>query len=307
MEEYTSSLCRYILTTPVKNEEKNLSDLLKSVVGQTVRPLLWVIVDDGSTDNTPEIIKEAIGKYEWIKSISLDGGVRDRGPHLANVMKKGFDFAIEYCKKNGIIFDYVGNVDADVILESSYFEKLSKKFEDNLKLGIASGGLWFINGDQTIYVENRFPDGGDVLYRKKCFEDCGGIPLTDWWDSVLNVKAKLRGWEIKRFDDSKAFVVRGYCRAEGLWEGFKKFGESSYINGFNLSYALAKGLKLSFKKSRYVGFAYLYGYLSSLILRKKQINDEEIKYYYKHIRPREIKQYYFKRFKSKFKWKGSYK
>jgi len=303
MKEDNTSLRRYILTTPVKDEEENLPGLIKSIVEQTVRPHLWVIVDDGSTDNTPKIIKEAIKKHEWIKSISLEEGIRDRGPHLANVMKKGFDFAIKYCKKNGIVFDYVGNVDADVILEDSYFEKLLKKFENNPKLGIASGGLWLINGNQTIYMNNRFPDGGDILYRKKCFEDCGGIPLTDLWDSVLNVKAKLRGWEVKRFDDCKAFVMRGYCYADGLWKGYKKIGESSYVMNYNLFYVMVKGLKLLFEKPHYIGIAYLCGYLSSLILRKEQINDEEIKYYFRHIRPREIKQYYFDILKNKLKWR----
>ena len=117
--------------------------------------------------------------------------------------------------------------------------------------------------------------------------------MTDLWDSVLNTKAKLRGWEIKRFDDAKAFVVRGYCYTEGLWEGYKKVGESSYVMNYNLFYAMVKGLKLLFEKPHYIGIAYLCGYLSSLILQKEQINDEEIKYYFRHIRPQEINRYYF--------------
>jgi glycosyltransferase involved in cell wall biosynthesis len=167
-KDYTASR-RYILTTPVKNEEKNLPKLIESIVKQTVRPLLWAIVDDGSIDKSPKIIKEAKDKYNWIQSIWLNDTIRDRGLHLATVMKKGFDFAIEYCKKNGIVFDYLGNVDADAILEDSSFKNLIKKFESNPKLGIGSCGDWLIKGDQMKYIKERLPAGGNVLYRKKCF------------------------------------------------------------------------------------------------------------------------------------------
>ena len=98
----------YILITPVKNEEKNLSHLIRSVINQTIKPSLWVIIDDGSADNTPNMIKKAREEYEWIQSIRLDSTVRDRLLHLANVVKKGFDFALEYCRNNGINYNYLG-------------------------------------------------------------------------------------------------------------------------------------------------------------------------------------------------------
>ncbi len=282
----------YVLITPVKNEEKFLPELIHSVVKQTVGPVLWVIVDDGSTDHTPEIIKEANEKYIWIQSVRLEESVRDRGVHLASVIKRGIDFAYEHCEKIGIRFEYLGNFDADVSLEATYFENLLEKFENNPKIGIASGELWIKEGDKTFRMELRYPDGGDMLYRKRCFEDCGGYPLVVACDSVLNAKAKLRGWEIRRFDGSKAYITRNYCHAGKLWGEYKKVGESAYVIGYNLLYAILKSLKLVFKKPYYIGFAYLYGYLSSLLLRKTQIDDEEIKQYYKHARPRETKQHY---------------
>jgi len=294
---------QYVIITPVKNEERSLPDLIQSVVNQTVKPVLWVIVDDGSTDHTPEIIKEAKEKHEWIQSIRLKGSVRDRGIHLASVIRKGIEFAYEYCEKMGIKFEYLGNIDADVVLENTYFEHLLKKFESNPKLGIASGELWLKEGDKAFRLELRYPDGGDILYRRECFENCGGIPLTVWNDSVLNAKAKLRGWEVRRFNDSKAYVIRRHCHAGRLWHEYIKEGKSSYILNYNLIYAILKGFKLSFKRPYYIGFAYLYGYLSSLILREEQINDEEIKYYYKFIRPREINCYYINMLKNKFKIK----
>ena len=287
---------QYILITPIKNEEKNLPELIQSVVGQTIKPVLWFIVDDGSTDKSPEIINEAKEKYEWIQSIRLNEGVRDSWLHLADVLKRGFDFCFEYCKNNGIDFDYVGTVDGDIILEDLYYEKLMKKIEENPELGIASGRTWILDGDQRIYMRDYLP-GGVKLCRRKCFEDCGGIPLSYSWDSVLNTKAKLKGWDVSRFDDVRQFSVRFGVSAEGLWKGHKEHGKSSYYLGFNFIHALAKGLKLSFEKPYYIGVAYLYGYFSSLMLRKRRIDDKEIKNYYCYIRSKEIIRYYFDKLK----------
>lgn len=305
MEDKSTS--RYVLVTPVKNEEKYLPKLAQSIINQTIKPVLWIIVDDRSTDKTPDIIKEVKEEYNWIRSIRMQDGARDRGVHLAKIIRAGFDFAYDYCGKNGIYFEYLGNVDADVSVENTFFEKLLKNFGSNLNLGIASGGVWDICGGQEIYLENRYPDGGDVLYRRKCFEDCGGIPISVLWDSVLNTRAILKGWEIKRFDDSRAFITRYYCRADKLWKEYKKIGESSYIVNYNLIYILIKGLQLSFKRPYYMGLAYSYGYLCSLMLRKEQINDEEVKKYFWYVRPREIKQHYFSLLSNKLKKRFSMK
>ena len=99
---------RYVLVTAAKNEGENLRNLMQSVAEQTIKPVLWVIADDGSTDNTPEIIKEAKGKYEWIQSLRLNSEVtgRDIGLHLSSVMMEVTEFAIEFCQKNESMYDY---------------------------------------------------------------------------------------------------------------------------------------------------------------------------------------------------------
>jgi len=296
MKRSNTFLKQYILITPIKDEEKNLTELIQSVAGQTIKPIFWVIVDDGSTDRSPEIIEEAQKKYEWIQSIRLNGGVRDSWLHLADVLKKGFDFCFEYCKNNGIDFDYVGTVDGDVILEEAYYENLLKKFEEKQRLGIASGRTWILDGNQMIYMKDYLP-GGVKVCRRKCFEDCGGIPLSSAWDTVLNTKAKLKGWDVRQFDEIRQFSVRFGCSAEGLWKGYKEHGKSAYYLGFNFIHAIVKGLKLMVEKPYYIGIAYLYGYFGSLMLRKRQIDDKEIKYYYRYTRPKEMIRYYFDKMK----------
>ena len=294
---------QYLLVTPVKDEEKNFENLLKSIIDQTIKPTLWVVVDDGSSDHTPDMIVSAKDKYGWIKSIRLEENSRDRGVHLANVIKVGFDFAFKYCQENKIHFDYLGNVDADVVFEDTYFENLMGKFEIYPTLGVASGGLWILENEKTVKIENIYPDGGDILYRKKCFEQCKGVPLFGLWDSVLNAKARMGGWEIRRFNDCKAVITRGYCQRGTLWKQYVKIGENYYLMNYHYLHTLLKCLRLCSKKPYYSGLFFLWGYFFNLIMRKEQILDEEVKKYFWYIHPKETKTYYIKKFKNKFKTK----
>jgi glycosyltransferase involved in cell wall biosynthesis len=112
---------RYIVVTPCRNEEKNLPNLAQSITAQTIRPALWVIVDDGSTDKTGEIIAEAEKNYEWIKRIHLEKHEEYMGTHIAYVCTRCFEFAKEYRNEEGISYEYVALVDADNILEKKIF------------------------------------------------------------------------------------------------------------------------------------------------------------------------------------------
>jgi glycosyltransferase involved in cell wall biosynthesis len=272
---------RYIVVTPCRNEEKNLPNLIESMAEQTIRPVLWVIVDDGSTDNTPKIIKVAKEKQKWIENIRLNRKKRDLGLHYARVWKIGFDFAINYTIKNGIACPYLGSVDGDIILGSTFFENLIKEFEKNPNLGIASGGIKRIIGSRVMYSKGRIdePSGGNMLIRRKCFDECG-IPISYSPDSVLNVKARLKGWETKRFEENIVTEVRDVFSASGYWNGYFQFGKSIYYRNLNPIHVMIKSVMFSFKKPYYIGIAYLLGYLSDFIQRKEQINDEEIKKYY---------------------------
>lgn len=273
---------RYIVVTPCRNEEKNLLNLVQSIAEQTLRPALWVIVDDGSTDRTPEIIKEAVKKNEWIKSIRLDSSKRDLGLHLASIVRRGFDFAIEYCEKNGIDYNYVGNLDGDLTLEHTFFENILKGFEKDLELGVASGGTKHIIGDRIRYakVEEDEPSGGHMLIRRECFEDCGGIPLSYAMDSVLKAKARLRGWKTRRFEESIATEIRDVHAAEGYWKGYMHKGKTSYYLNLNPLHVMVRATLYLFRRPYYTGIAYIMGYLSDYMQRKEKIADEEIKKYF---------------------------
>jgi len=158
----------YILVTPAKNEEKSLPSVIDSVLNQTILPKLWVIVDDGSTDKTPEILDNFSKKYEWIKVVRLLKGPRDKYLHYAYVCRVGFETAIKYCEDNKILYDFVALLDADTILEEKYFEKLIDEFKKDPSLGIASGGIYYRKKKRLIYEHTlNYPRGTGRIWSKK--------------------------------------------------------------------------------------------------------------------------------------------
>jgi len=286
---------KIIVVTACKNEERNLPKLIESMESQTIKPVLWLIVDDGSTDRTSEIIEEAKKKHKWIQSIRLNGSKkRDLGLHYASILKKGFDNAIERCKINGINYEYLVNIDADMVLESAFFEKLIARFEKDPKLGVASGGIYHYKGKKIVRVNVREsePSGADMVIRRECFEDCGGFPVSYACDSVFNTKAKLRGWRTKRFENVIAIETRDTSSAEGYWRGYVLRGRAAYYLNFNFFHVIFKSIMYLIRKPHYIGIAYLYGYLSDILRRNSKIRDRDIRFYYKYIRMKEIIQYY---------------
>ena len=286
----------YILITPSKNEEENLPKLIESVVNQTIIPSLWVIVDDGSTDNSSSIIKDAMKKHGYIRSIRLKEGSRDLGIHYAYVCKQGFDYATKFCENNDINYNYVSLLDADIQLGKSYFEKLIKEFERNPKLGIASGDIYYQTDDGLCWEKTRrdLPRGANRIWRRICFEETEGFKIVHSPDTVSNIKAKLRGWETKQFKDIISIQTRPTSSAEGLWKGYKIKGEGAYYLRCHPLHVLLKGLKYLLQPRFYLSFAYFSGYLSGFIQRKRRIEDEEIKNYFRKQRLKELVNIYLK-------------
>jgi len=273
---------RYIVITPCKNEGVNLPDLIESMVAQTVRPVVWVIVDDGSADDTSNIIENAMKTRDWIQSIRLNDTIRDRGPHLASVMKKGFDHAVSYSEKNNLKYKYLGNLDGDLTLPPTFYENLMNEFEKDPELGVASGGTEHIVGGQLKYakISVNEPSGGHMLIRRECFEECDGIPLSHAMDSVLKAKARIGGWKTKRFEGNVATEIRDVNAAEGYWVGFVHKGKASYYLNINPLHVMARVAIYSFRKPHYIGIAYLVGYLSSVVRREKRIDGADVKRYF---------------------------
>ncbi|AKB65770.1 glycosyltransferase [Methanosarcina mazei] len=290
----------YVLMTPCKNEEKSLPKLAESIINQTLTPNLWLIINDNSTDNSPEILRELEKENSWIRVVTSKGTKRDLSFHYAKVVNDGFSLILQKSSIEKISFEYMGLIDADMILENNFFEKIIDRFEKNPSLGIASGNAVYYNGDKLIAEEGRenLPIGGLRVWKKECFIETGGFPISYSADSVSNVLAILRGWDTKKFNDIVGIQTRRTSSAEGLWKGYRTKGESDYYRDYHPLYVIFKFIKYSLTSPSYIGIAYLGGYIRGIIKIRNKIDIPEVRKYYrnKHL---EVGRYYAGKFKFK--------
>lgn len=289
---------KYVVVTPCKNEEKNLPMLANSIINNTVKPSLWVILNDGSTDNTYIILESLEKEYSWIKILNKKESVRDLGLHYSEIVNEAIKYAFTICDRQNICFEYIGLIDADMILDKDFFEKIIDRLEKNPRLGICSGTAAYIHNKERILERGRpnHPIGGLRVWRKKCFEDTGGFPKSYSADSVSNVLAILKGWDTKKYEDIIGIQTRQTSSAEGLWNGFKVRGVSDYYRDYHPIYIFFKFLKYTCKPQFYLGVPYLYGYISGIVKIKNKIEIPEARKYYRN-KHKELIDYYGKKFK----------
>ena len=193
----TNSL-KYVLVTPARNEAQFIDLTIRSMIAQTHRPLKWVIVSDGSTDGTDEIVKEYLTDHPWIVLVRMPERKERHFAGKVHAFDAGFD------RVKDLDFDVIGNLDADVSFEADHFEYLLKRMAENERLGLA--GAPFREGNfQYDYrysnIENVW--GGCQLFRRKCFEEIGGyVPLKGGGiDHVAVLSARMRGWQTRTFTE----------------------------------------------------------------------------------------------------------
>jgi len=278
----------YILITPVKNEENNLSQTINSLLHQDVKPKLWVIVDDNSDDGTPEIIQRYSDKISWIAGIKSErkNTEYDASMGYSKVVRVGINYAKKTADTQKIEYNYIGILDGDITLNKDYFKILMQEADEIEKCGIISG---LLHEKTKKDPENGIPRGGARLYNKKCLEEIGVFPITTSPDTVTGIKAVNREWKLVKTGNASGLQLRPQAGKKGLLHGYKKTGEGDYYLGYHPVNIFLAGIYLCFKFPFYTGLALLYGYFSSFILRKKQTDDKEIKEYFGEQKFRNLK------------------
>lgn len=251
---------RYVLITPAHNEAAFIEKTIQSVIRQSVLPMRWVIVSDGSTDGTEQIVKKYQDGREWLHLVSLPAR-RDR--HFAAKVQA---FNAGYECLQGIEFDIIGNIDADVSFGEDYFEYLLEQFKRNPQLGVA--GTDYIEGEfhsyKDSYINVHHVNGQCQLFRKACFEAIGGYqPIKgggiDW---VAVTTARMMGWTTYSFQDRVFHHHRkmGTAGSNQLMSRFH-YGKKDYFLGGHPLWELFRGLFQMAKKPYFVGgLAMLLGY-----------------------------------------------
>lgn len=227
----TAGQLRFVLITPARNEEAFIEKTIESVISQTLLPVKWVIVNDGSTDKTREIVNRYLRQHSWIEMVEMPQQ-RDR-----SFAGKVTAFNAGYDRIKDLRYEIVGNLDADVSFGNDYLEFLAGKFYEDPSLGVAGtvfredGG--YDSGSDS-FEGHRHVAGGCQLFRKKCWEEIGGyIPHRaggiDW---MAVTTARMKGWKTESFRERYFFHFRHLGSAErGVFSSAFSYGEKDYYLG----------------------------------------------------------------------------
>jgi glycosyltransferase involved in cell wall biosynthesis len=255
---------KYVLITPARNEEKFIQKTLDSMVAQTIAPERWVIVDDGSTDRTAEIVARHAANCPWIELVRRPQRV-DR-----SFAGKVYAFNAGLARVQSMEFDVVGNLDADLSFEPDYLEFLIRKFSEDPKLGVA-GTPFTEDGDydsakDSFEGENHVA-GGCQLFRRKCFQDIGGYIANpaggiDW---IAVTTARMKGWKTRSFPEKRFYHYRtlGTAGRSAIAASFS-YGEKDYYLGGSPLWQLFRVVYRSTKQPL-EGAALLIGYLCAAV------------------------------------------
>lgn len=282
-------MIKYNIISPVRNEEEYVEKTIHSVINQTVKPQEWIIVNDGSTDRTPEIIKKYVKKYDWIRLLNLeDRGFYYPGTGIVNVVKNGYNSI----SKND--WEYIVKLDCDISVEEDYFENIFKEFEKNSNLGIASGAIYLFNGKKTKKEKSQFdhPWGASKIYCRKCFGQINAWEPMPGWDLADNLAAQMKGWETRCFDEFKIYHYRGTgLRRRGLTSGRFLWGRFHYRYGYDPFYTLLKSIYRLSEKPVFIGGVSIFlGYIYATIIREKRLFDKDMRQFLRKKQRKYLKQ-----------------
>jgi poly-beta-1,6-N-acetyl-D-glucosamine synthase len=270
---------RYMIVTPARNEERVIENTIRSVVSQTVKPDKWVIVSDGSTDRTDEIVQAYCETYPFIHLI------RSSGDDRRNFGSKVAAFNAGYRSFTGQEYGFIGNLDADVSFAPDYFQKLLKRFEQTPKLGIGGGIIMELVGDKFVSqsISANSVAGAVQLFRRACFEAIGGYHALPGGgiDAAAEIMARHRGWLVETFPD---LPVRHHRRvtsgSSSVLSTEFRLGQTAYRLGYQPVFALAISVSRLTRHPYVIGaIAHSMGYCWAYLSRERvQLPSETVKF-----------------------------
>jgi poly-beta-1,6-N-acetyl-D-glucosamine synthase len=262
---------KYVVITPVRDEEAHLRHTLDCMLSQTVRPTEWIIVNDGSTDATGSIIDQYASRHPWIKGVHRQNrGFRKPGGGVVEAFNDGY----QHLQTKD--WEFLGKFDGDLSFEPDYFERCFLNFEQQPKLGVGGGTIcYLVNGVKEFEEAPAFHvRGATKIYRRSCWDAIGGYWPAPGWDTMDEVKANSLGWTTMSFRDLHLVHHRHTGEADGFWNGPVKYGRANYICGYHPLFMLGKCLRRLVQKPLVLGsFALMYGYVTGYLKGIPQVND----------------------------------
>ncbi|MDQ6622083.1 MAG: glycosyltransferase family 2 protein [Verrucomicrobiota bacterium] len=278
--ETPGSTLTYGLVTPARNEAAFIENTIQSVISQTVLPGRWIIVSDGSTDGTDEIVQRAAANHPWIQLLRMPARTTRQFAAKAHAFNAGYA-----CLKN-LESDIVGNLDADITFEPDYFEFLLSKFVADPELGVA--GTPFVEDQASCdkhtyahqFAQLEHVSGACQLFRRPCFAAIGGYkPIEggaiDW---IAVTTARMNGWKTRTFVDKVCFHHRkiGTANGSSLMARFH-YGKKAYYVGGHPLWILLRGIfQMRERPFLLAGLYFQAGYLWAFLRRMPRAVDGKL-------------------------------
>ncbi len=277
----TKAMSRYALVTPVRDEASLLPRTIASVLAQTLLPDEWVIVSDGSTDGTDDIVREASAQHPWIRLLPL--APRPGRSFAAVALNTEAGIRHLASRDHG----FIGLLDADVEFQPDYFEQLLRRFEAEPSLGLAGGVVIDVGLPRDRFPRNRLDVPGAVqFFRKECFERIGGLtPMPEGgWDMMTCAVARMHGYKTRLFTD----LVVDHLKPRNIAEGGAlrrkwQLGVRDYAAGYHPLFEVVKCVSRLPNPPFVVGaLAWWVGYCTAFLQRRRRIVDSSVVAYIRH-------------------------
>ena len=287
----------FLIITAVKNEEKNIEALINGVNAQTRKPEKWLIINDGSTDRTAEIVTEYSKKLNYIELINVKED--EPKPHYAS---KIYAELVGLREVNLDDYDFLAVLDADISFDSHYYEQMLGHFAADDKLGIAGGMV------QDVYdgkVEKgrtyhlNYVSGGIQMFRTSCYRDTGGLIVSRYGgeDTAACVLAQMKGWKVTCFSGYPVLHHRrtgSQFNRSSQYKAAFNHGMNNYVLGYHPLYMLVKSVKRALLSPVLIGsFCMLSGYLSGMIRRENRLMTKEGIAYFRKMQMKTIRKIKF--------------
>lgn len=283
-----------VIISPVRDEAKYLRLTMDSMVAQTWRPIEWILVDDGSTDETPDIVREFAAKYPFIRLVPR----QDRGfRKLGGGVVAAFNFGVGQILNKD--YQYIAKLDGDMSFGPLYLEHMFRKFTEDPKLAAVSGKVY--RHEDGKYIEESHIDeqvaGQFKLYRRDAFEDIGGFVQHLSWDGIDVHTAWMKGWKTFCFYDPQAWLWHHRIMGSSdkhIYEGRLRWGRGNWYMGYHPLYAIATGVNRMREKPFIIGgLLMIYSYFLSALRGLPRYENPEFRRYLRAWQMQRLKEHFF--------------
>jgi poly-beta-1,6-N-acetyl-D-glucosamine synthase len=273
---------RILIVSPVRNEAAHIERVVRGVAAQTLQPARWIVLDDGSTDGTLELLRSLEPTVPFLKVIeraSLLEGARDRLARAA--APRAFNAAL--ATDDWRQYTHVMKLDGDIELAPTYLADVIARFEADPQLGLAGGVLVEPQADgsmKPIRIPETHVHGALKLYSRECFEAIGGVQERLGWDTIDEIYARMRGFGARSFKDLVSVHHRPIGSADGTLRGHARHGQCAYIAHYDLLFTALRAVKVGRRHPRILsGFAFFYGYVRAAAARTERVPDPDFRRY----------------------------